>query len=401
MYTTWSDRMWPTSWARTTRCSPGPSRRTDRESMTTIGLPARSPARPETPQVTYRSVGHVEDLADAEVGGPHVGQLVLADAHRVGQERWRGRARNPTRSACAPPCRAWGPPSARRWRRGRLDARRPSRRSPVRIDRVWKRVGHGELGCYPLSGRRVEIIVRHASRDGDDWLPGRVYDAEACWYDVDRWTRVGGWPGRGDRGPGRLAQGGCRGDLGVHPAGRGTVRERVTEYEPRSGQRSDVDDESISGRQTVTFQPQADGVQIQLALDYALKRRSPVSWLVDLVFIRRLMGASLGRTLERFQAVLSASPPGAFNSPGMFVFKAAVVGAGRWAAKSRRHRQADIPVEIKDVDGVVRAEGPRRRARCGRRGLTPARSAGTEQAAQALPDRRHDRIRACLATSTS
>ncbi len=144
-------------------------------------------------------------------------------------------------------------------------------------------------------------------------LPGRVYDAETCWYDTERWpewvdglTRVievrGDWP-----------RAGSEVIWESHPAGRGTVRERVTDYEPRAGQTSDVDDDSISARQSVTFQPRDEGVELQLALQYTLKRRSPVSWVVDLVFIRRLMGASLGRTLDRFQAVLSTSPPGAFK----------------------------------------------------------------------------------------
>jgi polyketide cyclase/dehydrase/lipid transport protein len=144
-------------------------------------------------------------------------------------------------------------------------------------------------------------------------LPGRVYEAETCWYDLERWpqwvdglARVievrGDWPGPGSEVVWES-----------HPAGRGIVRERVSEYEPRAGQTSEVDDDSISARQSVTFQPRDEGVRLELALDYTLKRRSPLGWLVDLVFIRRLMGASLGRTLERFQAVLGSSPPGAFE----------------------------------------------------------------------------------------
>lgn len=144
-------------------------------------------------------------------------------------------------------------------------------------------------------------------------LPGRVYEAETCWYDLEHWPEWvdglaqvvevrGDWPKPGSEVIWES-----------NPAGRGTVRERVTDYEPRGGQTSSVDDESISGRQTVTFQPRDDGVELQLALDYTLKRRSPVSWLVDLVFIRRLMGASLGRTLDRFQVVLGNSPGGAFE----------------------------------------------------------------------------------------
>ena len=144
-------------------------------------------------------------------------------------------------------------------------------------------------------------------------LPGRVYDAEACWYDVDRWPEWVDGLARVIEVRGDWPKPGAEVIRESHPAGRGTVHERVTAYEPRSGQTSAVDDESISARQSVTFQPHGDGVEIRFALDYKLKRRSPATWLVDLVFIRRLMGASLGRTLERFRAVLSTSPPGAFK----------------------------------------------------------------------------------------
>ena len=144
-------------------------------------------------------------------------------------------------------------------------------------------------------------------------LPGRVYDAETCWYDIERWPEWVDGLARVIEVRGDWPRPGSEVIWESHPAGRGTVRERVTDYEHRAGQTSDVDDHSISARQSVTFQPRDEGVELQLALEYTLKRRSPVSWLVDLVFIRRLMGASLGRTLDRFQAVLSTSPPGAFK----------------------------------------------------------------------------------------
>ena len=144
-------------------------------------------------------------------------------------------------------------------------------------------------------------------------LPGRVYDAESCWYDLERWPQWVDGLARIVEVRGDWPQPGAEVIWESHPAGRGTVHERVTDYEPRSGQTSEVDDDSISARQSVSFEPRDDGVQVQLALEYTLKRRSPVGWLVDLVFIRRLMGASLGRTLDRFQGVLSTSPPGAFK----------------------------------------------------------------------------------------
>src|SRR5437660_10180007 len=144
-------------------------------------------------------------------------------------------------------------------------------------------------------------------------LPGRVYEAETCWYDLSRWPdwvdglghvveASDGWPGAGALVVWESV-----------PAGRGTVREQVVSYEPRSGQTSQVEDDSISGQQTVAFVPRDDGLELRLSLDYRLKRRSPVSALVDLLFIRRLMGASLGRTLTQFRAVLSDSPPSAFK----------------------------------------------------------------------------------------
>jgi hypothetical protein len=137
--------------------------------------------------------------------------------------------------------------------------------------------------------------------------PAAVHEAEKCWYDTARWpvwvdqlARVvdinGDWPEAGatviwDSGP----------------AGRGRVRERVASYEPLSGQTVEVEDDSIIGRQTVTFTPEEDGVAVELALEYSLKKRSPVTGLVDLLFIRRLMAGSLRTTLGRFGTELAAS----------------------------------------------------------------------------------------------
>jgi hypothetical protein len=144
-------------------------------------------------------------------------------------------------------------------------------------------------------------------------LPGRVYEAETCWYDLERWPKwvdglaeivevQGDWPRTGSVVVWRSL-----------PAGRGTVREQVIEYEPRSGQTSQVQDDSITARQRVSFTARHQRAELRLSLDYRLKRRSPVSALVDLLFIRRLMTASLARTLAQFSAVLSDSPPPAFK----------------------------------------------------------------------------------------
>jgi Polyketide cyclase / dehydrase and lipid transport len=134
---------------------------------------------------------------------------------------------------------------------------------------------------------------------------GTVHEAETCWYDHGRWASwIDGfervvevdehWPERGGR---VVWQSG--------PAGRGRVTETVTAYAPLSGQSVDVEDDSIRARQSVTFAPSGDDVQVQLSLDYEIKRRSFVTPLVDLLFIRRAMERSLRTTLTRFGVELA------------------------------------------------------------------------------------------------
>jgi hypothetical protein len=84
------------------------------------------------------------------------------------------------------------------------------------------------------------------------------------------------------------------------PKGRGRVQERVTAYEPRSGQTVEVEEERLRGTQTVTFEPAGDEVRVALTLDYELKERTFLTPLVDLLYIRREIGDSLRRTLARF-----------------------------------------------------------------------------------------------------
>ena len=49
-----------------------------------------------------------------------------------------------------------------------------------------------------------------------------------------------------------------------------------------------------------SFTPRPDGVDVTLSLEYELKERNPLTPLIDLLFIRRAIAASLRRTLERF-----------------------------------------------------------------------------------------------------
>jgi len=112
---------------------------------------------------------------------------------------------------------------------------------------------------------------------------GSVYDAERRWYDTTRWPmwidgldRVisvdGDWPRVGSSVRWESA-----------PAGRGLVRERVIGYGERVGQT----------------------LEVELQLDYRIKKASILTPVVDFVFIRRAMSRSLAWTLERFGAEMA------------------------------------------------------------------------------------------------
>jgi polyketide cyclase/dehydrase/lipid transport protein len=128
-------------------------------------------------------------------------------------------------------------------------------------------------------------------------VPGRVAEAEELWYDPQRWAAwidgfghvaklEGDWPR-----PGATLWWDSR------PQGRGRVFERVVAYEPRSGQTLAVEDEKLTGTQTVAFEPIGDEVRVSLTLEYTLKEGNPI---VDFLFIRRALVASLNRTVTRF-----------------------------------------------------------------------------------------------------
>lgn len=131
-------------------------------------------------------------------------------------------------------------------------------------------------------------------------FPATVHEAESCWYDTSRWPSwvdgldrvvevAGDWPAIGAS---------VTWESG--PAGRGHVREGVVAHEPLVGQTLEIDDDSIQGRQTVAFTPDGDRIEVSLTLAYELKRRSPVTPLVDVLFIRRAIESSLRNTLTHF-----------------------------------------------------------------------------------------------------
>jgi hypothetical protein len=130
-------------------------------------------------------------------------------------------------------------------------------------------------------------------------VPGLASEAEALWYDPVRWPAwidgfghvvelSDGWPAEG-----RLVWNSRQG-------GRERVIETVTAYEARGGQTLAVEDSRLRGTQRVDFTPGPDAVKITLSLDYELKERAPLTWLLDALFVRRAIVASLRRTLERF-----------------------------------------------------------------------------------------------------
>lgn len=138
-------------------------------------------------------------------------------------------------------------------------------------------------------------------------LPATVHQAESCWYDTDRWSA---WvEGLGQvleiRGPWPAPGSSVRWESG--PSGRGEVSERVLAHEPLSGQAIELEDDWITGEQRVSFVPTPGGVEVVLELTYRIKRRNPLTPLIDLLFIRRLMAGSLQRTLSRFGAELAGS----------------------------------------------------------------------------------------------
>ncbi len=139
-------------------------------------------------------------------------------------------------------------------------------------------------------------------------LRATVHEAESCWYDVAGWPAwveglaevvevADGWPAVGARVVWRSG-----------PAGRGTVTERVVEHVPLEELVVEVEDDSIRGRQSISFTPAGDQeVEMVLRLEYELKDRSWFAWMADPLFIRRAMRASLADTLARFGAELEGA----------------------------------------------------------------------------------------------
>ena len=144
-------------------------------------------------------------------------------------------------------------------------------------------------------------------------FPGSPAQAEA------RWCETGGWPGWVDECDQVLQVTSDWPEIGASvtwrsgPAGRGRVTERVVAHEPEQELATEVEDDSIRGRQTVTFTADPPGVRVTLRLGYEIKRRSVITPVIDLLFVRGPMTTSLQRTVERFGSGLA---PDAVQAPG-------------------------------------------------------------------------------------
>lgn len=144
-------------------------------------------------------------------------------------------------------------------------------------------------------------------------MPGPVVAVEALWIDTRRWPawidgfgRVAslsdGWPE-----PGAVVQWDSR------PGGRGRVREKVAQRRPGAFLTVEVEDETLAGVQSVHLQPEGDdetAVRVRFALAYELKETNPFTPLVDFLYIRRALRASLQRSLARFaqERIADAEP---------------------------------------------------------------------------------------------
>ena len=131
-------------------------------------------------------------------------------------------------------------------------------------------------------------------------IPGLASEAEALWYDPQRWAaRIDGF-GHVAKLEGEWPRAGSRLAWDSPPGGRGRVSERVVEYEARSGQALEVEDGRLRGTQRVSFETVTDGVRIGIELVYELKGGNFFTPLTDVLFIRRALRDSLKRSLVRF-----------------------------------------------------------------------------------------------------
>jgi uncharacterized membrane protein len=131
-----------------------------------------------------------------------------------------------------------------------------------------------------------------------DLTPSRAFE---LWTDVSRWpTFVDGF-GHVERIDDAWPEAGAKVVWESVPTGRGTVTERVRHALPGERIQTEVIEERLRGTQTVEFAPAEEGgTAVILTLEYELVRTGPLSWITDVLFIRRAQNDALARTLSRF-----------------------------------------------------------------------------------------------------
>ena len=176
-----------------------------------------------------------------------------------------------------------------------------------------------------------------------------------------------------------------------------------------------VFEDRLAGRQTFRVARGRAGAAVELSLEYTLTEWGPLGAVADAIFIRRALRDSLRRTLCRFavEAEEEAGLRQRLDAPAtqaMFVFKAAVVGAGTMGGEiAQVVASAGIPVVLKDVKqefvdlGLEKARaghpGPARGARGqgeDHPGATPSASSRRSSGASPAPS-----TTTASATSTS
>jgi uncharacterized membrane protein len=126
--------------------------------------------------------------------------------------------------------------------------------------------------------------------------------ALALWTDTKRWptfvdgfARIQGVQGEWPEADSRVV-------WESRPGGRGTVTEKVLEYDAEGGRLvTQVFEDALAGRQSASFAPlEGGGTEVALELDYKLTKAGVLRRITDVLFIRRALTDSLARTLVRF-----------------------------------------------------------------------------------------------------
>jgi hypothetical protein len=132
---------------------------------------------------------------------------------------------------------------------------------------------------------------------------GRAFEAETLWYDRTRWASwIDGFGHVLSLDPEWPAAGATL-KWNSPPGGAGLTLEKVLRYEPRLGQTLQVEDAKFRGTRRVIFEPGLE--ETRITLEVALEPKDRMAPLARLL-LRRRLGDSLRRTLNRFSVELAA-----------------------------------------------------------------------------------------------